>query len=111
MSCAVLSGVVNWLRSQISRLRAQNANVIPINVENLGATSLHLASFSSYAMKRKNHLRFADKKSLERHDFLRFLCWVPFLEAPVATPEKWRKDGASEGPRDVNGQQAKVAAF
>ena len=29
----------------------------------------------------------------------------------MATPEKWRKDGAIEGPSDVNGQQAKLAAF
>lgn len=33
------------------------------------------------------------------------------LKAPVATPEKWRKDGAIEGPRDVNGQQGQLIEF
>ena len=29
-------------------------------------------------------------------------------QAPVATPDRWRKDGA-DGPQDVNGLQAAMA--
>lgn len=30
----------------------------------------------------------------------------PQPQAPVATPDRWRKDGADKGPQDVNGLQA-----
>ncbi|CAJ1328779.1 unnamed protein product [Effrenium voratum] len=33
------------------------------------------------------------------------------LKAPVATPERWRRDGADRGAQDVNGQQGQVIEF
>eukprot|EP00435_Cladocopium_sp_Y103_P034524 s684_g8.t3 len=33
------------------------------------------------------------------------------LKAPVATPDRWRKDGADKGPQDVNGQQGQLIEF